>query len=171
MTSLNYLQLGILPFKGPQCSPHLPGMLGGLNEKILPMKHLGLTEYVRNQPCKMYLLPSLLLLQPPHRQYWLFLPGDKPKEVRTNPSAPTPAPAGLFRALRDCTQAPVLLQQNRYTQGTSLVAQWLRLRTPNAQGMGSSLAQGTKIPHAVWCNQKIRKKQKSISRSIMSNSL
>ena len=48
------------------------------------------------------------------------------------------------------------------TQGTSLVVQWLRLRAPNAGGLGSILGQGTrsrmpqlrahmpqlKIPHA-----------------------
>ena len=33
-------------------------------------------------------------------------------------------------------------------RGTSLMAQWLRLRVSNAGGMGSTPGQGTKIPHA-----------------------
>ena len=47
-----------------------------------------------------------------------------------------------------------------YCQGTSLVVQWLRLHTSNAEGMGLIPGQGTKIPHATWCSQK--KKKKSI---------
>ena len=38
--------------------------------------------------------------------------------------------------------------------GTSLVAQWVRLRAPNAGGPGSIPGQGTKIPHAMPCGQK-----------------
>ena len=46
-----------------------------------------------------------------------------------------------------------------YVHGTSLAVQWLRLHTSTAAGMGSILGQGTKIPHAVWCDQKIKKKE------------
>ena len=38
--------------------------------------------------------------------------------------------------------------------GTSLAVQWLRLYTPNAQGMGSIPGWGTRVPHAAWCGQK-----------------
>ena len=39
--------------------------------------------------------------------------------------------------------------------GTSLAVQWVRLHAANAEGMGSIPGQGTKIPHAVKCSQKI----------------
>ena len=38
--------------------------------------------------------------------------------------------------------------------GTSLAVQWLRLYTPNAQGMGSIPGWGTRVSHAAWCGQK-----------------
>ena len=38
--------------------------------------------------------------------------------------------------------------------GTSLVVQWLRLRTPNAGDTGSIPDRGTKIPHTSWCSLK-----------------
>ena len=38
--------------------------------------------------------------------------------------------------------------------GTSLVAQWLRLHAPEAGDMGSIPGQGTKIPHAAWHGEK-----------------
>ena len=37
--------------------------------------------------------------------------------------------------------------------GTSLIAQWLRLRASNAGGEGVIPGQGTKIPRAVWPSQ------------------
>ena len=40
------------------------------------------------------------------------------------------------------------------TLGTSLMVQRLRLRAPEAGGMGSIPGQGTKIPHATQCSQK-----------------
>ena len=39
-------------------------------------------------------------------------------------------------------------------EGTSLVAQWLRLRASNARGVGLLPGQGTKSPHATWRSQK-----------------
>ena len=42
--------------------------------------------------------------------------------------------------------------------GTSLVVQWLRLRSPNAGGIGSIPGQGTRIPHATRWGQKKKKK-------------
>ena len=39
-------------------------------------------------------------------------------------------------------------------EGTSLVAQWLRLWASNARGVGLLPGQGTKSPHATWCSQK-----------------
>ena len=38
--------------------------------------------------------------------------------------------------------------------GTSLAAQWLRLRTSSTGGMGSIPGLGTKIPYAMWHGQK-----------------
>ena len=43
--------------------------------------------------------------------------------------------------------------------GTSLVVQQLRLCTSTAEGVGSILGGGTKIPHAMWCDQKKKKKK------------
>ena len=43
--------------------------------------------------------------------------------------------------------------------GTSLVAQWLRLRAFTAGGTGSIPGQGTKIPHAAPGGQKKKKKK------------
>ena len=45
---------------------------------------------------------------------------------------------------------------------TSLV-QWLRLHTSNAEGTGSVSGRGTKIPHAMPCSQKEKKKKSSFS--------
>ena len=44
---------------------------------------------------------------------------------------------------------------------TSLVVQWLRLCAANAGGAGLIPDQGTKIPHAVWYNQKIKKRERN----------
>ena len=41
---------------------------------------------------------------------------------------------------------------------TSLLVQWLRLYTSNAEAVGSIPGQETKIPHAAWCGQKKKKK-------------
>ena len=43
---------------------------------------------------------------------------------------------------------------NKKNLGTSLVAQWLRLRASNAEGAGSIPGQGTRIPHAMRRSQK-----------------
>ena len=43
-----------------------------------------------------------------------------------------------------------------------MVVQWLGLYTSTAEDVGSIPGWGTKIPHAVWCHQKlnlIKKKQ------------
>ena len=50
----------------------------------------------------------------------------------------------------------VLFEPNS-SLGTSLVVQWLRLHTSTANSTGSIPGQGTKIPHAVLCNQKENK--------------
>ena len=48
---------------------------------------------------------------------------------------------------------------------TYLMVQWLRLCASTARVLGSSPGLGTKIPHAVWCGQKIRKfKKKKLQR-------
>ena len=38
--------------------------------------------------------------------------------------------------------------------GNSLVVQWLELHASTAGGKGLIPGQGTKIPQAVWCDQK-----------------
>lgn len=43
-------------------------------------------------------------------------------------------------------------------QGTSLVIQWLRLCTSTKGGTGLFHNQGTKMPHALWCDQKKKSK-------------
>ena len=55
-------------------------------------------------------------------------------------------------------------------QGTSLAVQWLRLCASTAGGMGSIPGQGTKIPHAVWCSQKKKLREKYPTGSISSKS-
>ena len=62
------------------------------------------------------------------------------------------------------TTGKEMLQEVPQTEGndkrrkpaTSLVVQWLRLYTSTAGGMGSIPDRGTKIPHAVQHNQKIK---------------
>ena len=39
------------------------------------------------------------------------------------------------------------------------MVQWLTLHTSNAEGAGSIPGQGTKIPHAVQHNQRLKKKE------------
>ena len=46
--------------------------------------------------------------------------------------------------------------------GTSLVVQWLRLRASDAGGVGSIPGRRTKIPHAVRCGQKKKKKKRHV---------
>ena len=43
--------------------------------------------------------------------------------------------------------------------GISLVVQWLRLHTFNAGATGSIPSRGTKVPHASWHSQKIKRPQ------------
>ena len=45
---------------------------------------------------------------------------------------------------------------------TSLVVQWLRLRTSTAEGTSLILGQGTGIPQAVWCDQKKKKNRQEL---------
>ena len=51
----------------------------------------------------------------------------------------------------------------------SLVVQWSRSRSSafKAGGTGSISNQGTKIPHAMWCGQKIKTFKKSIKKKIL----
>ena len=42
-------------------------------------------------------------------------------------------------------------------QGTSLAVQWLRLCASNVRGTGLIPGRGTKIPHAGWYGQKVKK--------------
>ena len=50
--------------------------------------------------------------------------------------------------------------------GTSLTVQWLRLHAFNAGHLGSIPGWGTKIPYAIWCSQKKKKKKAAISDQI-----
>ena len=45
-------------------------------------------------------------------------------------------------------------KKNKMFLGTSLAVQWLRPHTSTAVGMGSVPGRGTKILHAVRCDQK-----------------
>lgn len=44
------------------------------------------------------------------------------------------------------------------------MVQWLRLHASTAGGVGLIFNQETKIWHAVWCNQKVKKKKKKEKR-------
>ena len=46
--------------------------------------------------------------------------------------------------------------------GTSLTVQWLRLHAFNAGHLGSIPGSGTKIPYAIWCSQKKKKKKQPL---------
>ena len=48
--------------------------------------------------------------------------------------------------------------------GTSLTIQWLRLPTSAAGSAGSIPRQGTKIRHAGWCSQKLKRKMTQAKR-------
>ena len=50
--------------------------------------------------------------------------------------------------------------KNTAQEGTSLAVQWLRLCGFNAGGTGSIPSWETKIPHAAWYGQKVKKKFK-----------
>ena len=43
----------------------------------------------------------------------------------------------------------------KWSWGTSLAVQWLRLHASNAGGVGSIPVQGSKIPYAAWRSQKL----------------
>ena len=49
--------------------------------------------------------------------------------------------------------------QNCLPLEASLVVQWLKLFVSNTGDMGPISSQGTKIPHAAWCSQKIKLKK------------
>ena len=76
----------------------------------------------------------------------------------------------LLSALPAMTTAPTVHPLHTHWSGplktqvrTSLVVQWLRLCTSNAGGAGLIPGQGTKIPHAVVCSKKKKKKTKLTS--------
>ena len=51
-------------------------------------------------------------------------------------------------------------------QGTSLEVQWLRLHASTAGFTGLIPDQGSKIPHAMQCGQKKKKKDKKIQKKV-----
>ena len=57
--------------------------------------------------------------------------------------------------------ALTLLGKKNRSPGTSLVIQWLRLRTSTAGGTGLIPGRGTKISHASWYDQKKQTKKKT----------
>ena len=59
--------------------------------------------------------------------------------------------SGCWNTKKQCLQSS--------KKGTSLVVQWLRLCVSNARGVGLIPGQGTKIPHAIQCGQKKKKKK------------
>ena len=48
----------------------------------------------------------------------------------------------------------------------NMAVQWARLHAPNAEGTGSILGQGTKIPHATWCSQRWKQTNKQIWKAL-----
>ena len=61
---------------------------------------------------------------------------------------------GVLEQAHSSSQEPIL--------GTSLAVQWLRLRAPNAGGVGLIPGRGTKIPHATLCGCKNKTKKEPI---------
>ena len=53
-------------------------------------------------------------------------------------------------------------EELRRVPGTSLVVQWLRLLTSTAGDTGSTPGWATKIPHAVQCGQKKKKRRRDL---------
>ena len=51
------------------------------------------------------------------------------------------------------------------------MVQWLRLQASNAAGVGSIPERRTKIPHAVWCGQKKKKKDSGEDENIFLNNV
>ena len=49
----------------------------------------------------------------------------------------------------------IIAATKKYMVGTCLAVQWLRICTSITGGTGSITGQGTKIPHAMWYDQKI----------------
>ena len=54
-------------------------------------------------------------------------------------------------------------KKKKQMSGTSLAVQWLILYTSTAEGAGSIPGPGTKIPHASWCGQLFKDKNKQMS--------
>ena len=67
----------------------------------------------------------------------------------------------FVRGLQGLEKAGTPSPFQRYHCGTSLVVQWFRLCTSTAGGAGSIPGPGTKIPHALQCGQKLKKKKES----------
>ena len=68
-----------------------------------------------------------------------------------------------FLVLRNIDPAPFLdstqdFYLNCSGSGNSLAIQWLALRAFTARGPGSVSGWGTKIPQAIWCGQKEKKR-------------
>ena len=53
-----------------------------------------------------------------------------------------------------------MVRKKRRKVGASLAVQWLRLQVSNAGCTGSIPPQGTEIPHAAQCGQKIKEKKR-----------
>ena len=56
------------------------------------------------------------------------------------------------------------LYRKKSEKGPSLAAQWLRLSTSTAGGVGLIPGWGAKTSHALWCGQKLKKKKKNLKR-------
>ena len=52
---------------------------------------------------------------------------------------------------------------SRNVPGNSLAVQWLELYSFSAEGMGSILGWGTRIPQTVWHDQARKKKRKKMN--------
>ena len=70
-------------------------------------------------------------------------------------NVPAPVPASVIWGCRE----DKIWRDKSSIAGTSLVVQWLRLRTSTAGGVGLIPGGRTKIPHALWCAAKKKKKK------------
>ena len=66
----------------------------------------------------------------------------------------------LVRELRSHMLRGAIKKLKRKEKKNSLAVQQLRLCAATAEVAGSMSGQGTKISHAAWCSQKVKRKRK-----------
>ena len=86
---------------------------------------------------------------------WVFLPNVFHITITTRKPSDK---SRMWDLLQDTWS--VLLQKQHH-EGTSLEVQRLRLCASTAGSAGSIPGRGTKVPHAAWCGQKVKKENVS----------